>query len=304
MTPAIFALPGNEAAAKRLAGRLRVKLGEAEVRRFPDGESHIRIDTPLGGREAILLCTLDRPDDKFLALTFLAATARDLGAARVGLVCPYLPYMRQDKRFRKGEGVTSAYFADAVSRRFDWLVTVDPHLHRRHSLAEIYSIPFAVAHSTPMIADWIRRNVSAPLIVGPDSESEQWVAAVAQAVDAPWLVLAKRRTGDRSVRVSRPKPPTTIARTPVLVDDIISTARTMIETVKRLRDGGYPAPTCAGVHAIFADGAYEALRSAGANRIVTCNTVPHVSNAIDVSAAVADAVRQVRGGETDVRSVP
>ena len=139
----------------------------------------------------MLVCTLDRPDDKFLPLVFAAAAARDLGAHGSALSAPYLAYMRQDRRFQPGEAVTSTYFAKLLSSQIDWLVTVDPHLHRRGSLAEIYSIPTQVMHAAPLISDWIRSEVKMPLLIGPDSESEQWVAAVARDAGAPHVVLQK-----------------------------------------------------------------------------------------------------------------
>lgn len=67
----------------------------------------------------------------------------------------------------------------------------------------------------------------------------------------------------------------------------------MIETVGHLKTAGLPGPVCVGVHAVFADRAYEDLLAAGA-RIVTCNTIPHPSNAIDVSGSIAQAVLHVR----------
>ena len=78
----------------------------------------------------------------------------------------------------------------------------------------------------------------------------------------------------------------THARTPVLVDDIISTARTMIETGGHFHCAGLAPPVCIGVHAVFAADACEALR-AGAARVVTCNTILHTSNAIDVEDLLA-----------------
>ena len=143
MKPVVFSFPGNENLASALASQLGAERGTLELRHFPDGESYVRFRTPVERRHVILVCTLDRPDDKFLPLAFTAAAARDLGAMQVGLVSSYLAYMRQDRRFHKGEAVTSACFAELLSRQFDWLVTVDPHLHRRSSLSEIYSIPFA-----------------------------------------------------------------------------------------------------------------------------------------------------------------
>ncbi len=268
--------------------------GLATIRRFPDGESYILVETPVRDRDVAVVCTLDRPDDKLLPLFFLAATARDLGAASVGLIAPYLAYMRQDRRFLDGEGITSSYFASLVSSSFDWLVTVDPHLHRRASLGEIYSIPTSVVHAAPRVAAWIRANVARPLLVGPDSESAQWVAAVAEAAGAPSIVLEKERRGDRDVSVTLPDVDRWRDRTPVLVDDIVSTARTMIATVRHLRHAGLAAPVCVGVHAVFASGAFEELRAAGAATIVSCNTIAHPSNAIDLSVDLAEAVRGVR----------
>lgn len=289
----VFALPGNEAIARSLATALGAELGVSEVRHFPDGDSYIRLDTSVAGKTVILVSTLDRADEKFLPLSFMAATARDLGAICVGLVCPYLAYMRQDKRFRPGEAVSSVYFAKLLSETLDWLVTVDPHLHRHHSLDEIFSIPAVALHAAPYLASWIKDNVPEPVLIGPDSESEQWVAAVASGAGAPYVVLDKVRNGDRDVEVSVPDLGKDAGRTPVLVDDIISTGRTMIAGIRHLTTTGHRPPVCVGVHAVFAGDAYAALHAAGAAKIVTCNTIPHESNAIDVAAPIAEGVRRV-----------
>jgi ribose-phosphate pyrophosphokinase len=243
----------------------------------------------------VLLCTLDRPDDKFLPLLFAAAAARDLGAKRVGLVVPYLAYMRQDRRFNEGEAVTSSYFARILSAGIDWLVTVDPHLHRRTSLDEIYSVPARVVHAAPLISAWIRQNVERPLLIGPDSESAQWVAAVARDADAAHLVLNKVRHGDRDVEVSVPDVAKWRDHTPVLIDDIVSTGRTMIEAIGHLKREGTRPPVCVAVHGIFADDAYQNLITAGAARVVTTTSVPHVSNAIDIAALLAHAYADLTG---------
>lgn len=293
MTPVVVPLPGSEALARRLARRLGARQVAPEFRRFPDGESYLRLTARIARRPVVIVANLERPDDKFLQLHFLAALARDLGASEVGLVCPYLPYMRQDKRFRAGEAITSTYFASALSAAVDWLVTVDPHLHRRLSLSEIYSVPTEVTHAAAPIAQWIQDHVTAPMIVGPDGESSQWVKEVARQAGAPYEVLRKRRLGDRSVRISPFRAKGGLERTPVLVDDIVSTAQTMIETVRQIRSLGGRSPCCVAVHALFAGTAYADLRRAGAGKIVTCNTVPHPSNAIDVTGLIADGVREL-----------
>jgi ribose-phosphate pyrophosphokinase len=293
-SPLLIPMPGNEGLAAALAGILRADVGKLETRQFPDGESYLRLATDVTGRIVTIVCTLDHPNDKFLPLAFIAATARELGASRVGLVAPYLAYMRQDHRFKDGEAVTSTYFARLISSTFDWLVTVDPHLHRHASLNEIYTIPGRIVHAAPALSEWIRQNVAAPLVVGPDSESEQWVSQVASAAGCPHVVLRKVRRGDREVEISIPDLSAWTDRTPVLVDDIASSARTMIETCRRLSAAGLPAPICIAVHALFDSESYRALNEVAA-RIVTTNSVPHQSSQIDVSGLIATKAADLLG---------
>jgi ribose-phosphate pyrophosphokinase len=287
-------MPGNEPLAARLASALGFDLGRMETRQFPDGETYLRFITDPRGRSIALFCTLDHPNDKMLALIFAAATARDLKASKVGLVSPYLAYMRQDRRFKPGEAVTSRQVAHLLSEAFDWLVTVDPHLHRYGSLAEIYTIPTRVVHAAPLISQWIKSNVANPLIIGPDSESEQWVSAVAAEAGAPYCVLEKVRHGDRNVEITLKDLDRWSGRAPVLVDDIISSGRTMIEAVKLLIARGWPQPICIAVHGLFADGSDALLQQAGA-RVVTSNSVPHPSNALDTGGILATAVKELAG---------
>ena len=290
--PLLIPLPGNETICKLLAGTLDFETGDIEVRQFPDGESYVRYRTSPANRNVILISSLDRPDNKILPLLFAATTARELGASSVGLVAPYLAYMRQDRRFQEGEAVTSAQFAKLLSSAIDWLVTIDPHLHRYSSLDEIYSASSVVMHVAPLLSKWIAREVQRPLLIGPDSESEQWVASVAREANAPFLVLEKIRRGDRDVEVSVLEIEQWRDHTPVLVDDIISTARTMIETVKHLRAAGMRPPVCIAIHGVFSDNAYEDLCAAGTERVVTTNTIPHASNGIDITPLLAEGVRQ------------
>jgi ribose-phosphate pyrophosphokinase len=296
MKTLLLALPGNDALAGALAMRLGADLGGPSLRDFPDGESYVRITDEVARRVVVLVCTLDRPNAKLLPLLLLAATARDLGAARLGLVAPYLPYLRQDDRFQPGEGVTSTYFARLLSGTLDWLVTVDPHLHRHASLVDLYGIPARALAAAPAIATWLRTSVPDAVLIGPDGESAQWVTAVGELARVPHLVLEKVRHGDRAVEVSLPAGAPLRGRTPVLLDDIVSTGRTMIATIGRLRAAGAAAPVCVAIHAVFAEGAHEELLAAGAARVVTCNTIPHASNAIDLSDLLAAGTAELLRG--------
>ena len=283
-------------AADSLANGLWTAAGEEwgvlSHRQFPDGESYVRLLSDVKARDVVMLCTLDRPDSKALALLYAAAAARDGGARSVGLVAPYLAYMRLDKAFHPGEAVTSRSFARLLSEAFDWIVTVDPHLHRFRTLDEIYTIPgFTVAAAAP-VGEWIRANVDRPVIIGPDEESGQWVEEIARVAGAPSAVLRKTRRGDYDVSIAADGLDLPKGATPVIVDDIASSARTMIEAVEIVRSAGARAPVCVAVHAIFAGNAYEELRAAGAARIVSTNSVKHASNEIDLTPVLAPALRR------------
>ncbi|WP_191966972.1 MULTISPECIES: ribose-phosphate diphosphokinase [Marinobacter] len=275
---------------EKLCDQLGLEQGRLEFRRFPDGETYLRVDTPVSGARCIVLADLSNPDARYLAHLFLFETLRELGASSVGLVAPYLCYMRQDRRFQDGEAVTSAVFARSLLRHIDWLITVDPHLHRYHALGEIYSVPTQVVQGAPALAGWLRGQ-SDLLLVGPDAESEQWVASIAQASSHPYVIGAKQRLGDRRVEVALPDISRYQGRTAIIIDDVISSGRTVGECVKALRSQGMEAILCAAVHGIFAEASDQYLLDTGLQALVTTNTIPHRTNGIDISELLAPSIR-------------
>lgn len=286
----LLALPGAEPLAEALAARLHCSANMVEVHRFPDGETVVRLRTAVSGRRVVLVAHLDHPDEKSLPLLFAADAARELGATEVGLVAPYLPYMRQDDRFRPGEAITSRTYARILSSTFDFLLTVDPHLHRWPSLDAIYTIRSQVVPAAPAIAEWLRREVPDCILVGPDSESEQWVGDVARRIGVPFVVMTKVRRGDREVQVQLPAGAQGQGRTPVLLDDIVSTGHTIAGACQVLRAAGWGPPVCVAVHALTDAAGIDMLHRAGFSRIASCDTVPHPTNAIGVAGLLAEAL--------------
>jgi ribose-phosphate pyrophosphokinase len=295
----ILPLPGNETFARQLADAGGWELGHLETRRFPDGESYVRVLSDVADRPVDLVCTLARPDDGFLRLAFAADAARALGAREVTLIAPYLSYMRQDRRFQLGEAITSKTFARLVSSIFDRLVTVDPHLHRYPALSALYTIPTKTLHAAPLLADWIAAEVEGPLIIGPDEESEQWVSAIADRIGAPYAVLRKIRHGDRNVDIELPDLSQWKGRFPVLVDDIASSGRTLIEAARKLPLQDFQRPVCAVVHGVFAEDSYERLKTL-AGKIVSSDSIPHKSNAIRLAPLIAAAIASTEDAREDI----
>jgi len=285
----IFDISGQDNLARELSNELDVKRGDMTLRQFPDGEFYIRCLQDVKDQDCFILCHLHQPNEKALAIIFLTETLKELGAKRVHLIAPYLAYMRQDIRFHEGEGISSRYFAKLMSQYVDSLITVDPHLHRYHSLSEIYSIPASSLTAVQPIAEYIKTHIHNPVVIGPDGESEQWAKNVALSAGCPYEVLTKERFGDRDVKVSLPHVENYLNHTPVLVDDIISTGKTMMQAAQHLTDAGLAIPTCIGVHAVFADGAAEEMAKQKLN-VVTCDSIPHGTNAISLSSLIAQGI--------------
>lgn len=290
MSATLYAMPHNEGFAELLQRHTAYRRRALYVHRFPDQESRVQLEAPAPGEPAVIVCTLDRPDPKLWPLALAAATARELGASQVGLVAPYLAYMRQDARFHPGEAVSAPLFGAWLGRTFDWLVTVDPHLHRHQCLDEVFPRLSSVVHATTELAAWIAAHVAEPLIVGPDDESERQVTAVANLLCAPGVVAHKQRRGDRDVSVELPTVAHWRGHTPVILDDVIASGETMRQTVRALRAQTAVAPICVATHGVFTEGALEALRGEGAGRIVTSNSIAGDTAQIDVSRLVAEAV--------------
>ncbi|EQB02144.1 ribose-phosphate diphosphokinase [Sphingobium baderi] len=236
MSTIILSFSDGMAAAKRLATLLHVPVHEVETHRFPDRECLVRV--PASARTAILYRSLDDPDGKMIELLLAASAARDRGAERVILVAPYLAYMRQDKAFHTGEAISQKVIGGLIAAHFDGLVTVDPHLHRIAALSEVVpGIPAIALSAAPVLATLIDAHDN-PLVIGPDSESCQWTGTIAAPLGLQTLIASKQRLGDRQVSLAIADIERVKERRAILVDDMISSGRTLVEAARLLYGAG------------------------------------------------------------------
>lgn len=276
-----------------LAGALDVPLALIERHRFPDGELKLRLPATLPAC-VVLLRSLHQPNEKLVELLITVPAARELGAQRVLLACPYLAYMRQDIAFTPGEAVSQRHIGALLASQFDAVVTVDPHLHRIAALNEVMPGCRAVSLSAAaLIGDWVARHVSRPLLLGPDEESAQWVTEAARACspapDHGWCI--KQRHGDRDVVVTLPPTPDCRGREVVLIDDMASTGRTLMAAAQLALAAGALSVDVAVTHALFVGDAMAELKAAGVRHVWSTDCVPHASNAISVVPLLANALR-------------
>ena len=289
----VLAFDDESEMAAALARALDVPLALIERHRFPDGELKLRLPATLPSC-VVLLRSLHQPNEKLVELLIAAPAARELGAQRLLLACPYLAYMRQDIAFSPGEAVSQRHIGGLLASRFDAVVTVDPHLHRIAALHEVMPGCEAVSLSAAsLIGAWVARHVSQPLLLGPDEESAQWVSEAARACSPPadhgWCV--KQRRGDRDVEVTLPPGIDCRGRAVVLIDDMASTGRTLMAATRLALAAGAVSVDVAVTHPLFVGDALAELRVSGVRHVWSTDCVPHASNAISVVPLLADALR-------------
>ena len=219
-----------------------------------------------------------------MPLLLAADAARKQGATQVGVVAPYLAYMRQDCAFQSGEAVSAPSFAAILSRHFDWLVTLEPHLHRITNLDEIFSVPAIAAQATEPIGNWITNNIHRPFLIGPDSESAPWIKRIAHRINADFCVLDKIRTGDRDVKITGSLDDLRAGMTPVVIDDIVSSGATMAAILSQIAHCSSVSSVCIAVHSLTTGRIGQAMRADDRETFISCNSVPHASNRINVAA--------------------
>lgn len=285
---ALQALPPAPAAA---AADEPWTLAVIERHRFPDGEWRLRLPARLPPVVA-LYRSLHQPNEKLVELLLAAPAARELGARRLWLVAPYLPYMRQDTAFTPGEVVSQRHVGRWLAATFDGLITVDPHLHRVATLAEAVPLADAQALSAaPLLAQAIAARRPGALLLGPDAESAQWVEQAAAAVGLPAAVCRKVRRGDHDVRVELPALDMR-GRAVVILDDMASTGRTVAQAARAVRAVGAASVDVAVTHALFIGDALAVLQDSGVGQVWSTDSVPHASNAVALAPLLASALQR------------
>ncbi len=289
--------PASKELGEAVAAQLGLTAQPVEHRLFPDGESYLRLPEGVGGEKvALVQTTAPDPDRKMMQLLIMARTAKDLGAAHVAACVPYLAYMRQDKRFLGGEALSLDVVLGLMEAAgVDDLVVVDAH--SASSLAEIEAGHRVKVHNLsaiPLLAEYVKeRGYDGAYSLSPDVGAIRLAEAAGRVLGGRHGYFEKsrdRRTGEITMEVKDLEVGGVNA---VVFDDIISSGGTTARAVEGLKRQGAADVAAACVHALFMPGAEERIRAAGADLIVSADTVESRHAGVTVAGLIAGCLEKL-----------
>ncbi len=285
--------PSSQLLGLRLSRHLKTNVVPIEFKTFPDGERYIRIKGEPKNCNAVVVQSIipPNPDRSIIELCFILETLKELGVEKVTAVIPYFAYARQDKRFLPGEAVSGRIICDIIQNAgADEVVTVDVHNKR---ILENFKIPAKDVSAVTLLGEYLNRfKPNNPLIISPDEGAKERAQALADFMEAEYVILSKFRdkhTGEIETKI---KEINVTNRDVIIVDDIISTGNTMINAIEIAKSQGASRIYTACTHAILVGDSRFRIINAGADEIIGTDTVPSDVSLVSVAPIIAEALKE------------
>jgi ribose-phosphate pyrophosphokinase len=294
-------------ASRTLAASVDRELGHrfavSTIERFPDGEVFVCLDEPVRGKDVILLAATAPPvNDHLVELLALADACRRADASRIVAVVPYFGYARADRRDGRRTPIMASLVAELVERAgVDHVVTVDVHTP---AVEGFFRIPVDNLTAVPVLASALHSRIATnAVIVAPDLGAVRLANRYATKLDLPVAVCHKRRLGGSEVTVNRITGDVA-GRPCIIIDDMISTGGTIVESVRALNEAGaLPDHTVAATHAVLVPGALDKMAAAGVRRLLVTDSIePHDAasslspEVVTIASLIATAIRRLLDG--------
>ena len=303
----IFTGNSNPALAREVCEHLNVRLGEAEVGRFPDGEVMVEVRENVRGGDCFVLqsvCT--PPNENLMELLLLTDALRRASAKRITAVVPYFGYSRQDRKVAPRVPISAKLVADLITTSgASRVLTVDLHAGQ---IQGFFNIPVDNLYAMPVLIQYLRRRLDDQRIsvVSPDAGGVERARAFARRLNADLAIIDKRRRRASEVAEMRlvGEVKDTVA---VLVDDMIDTAGTITEAARVVSAAGAREVIACATHPILSDPACERLTRSAIKELITTNTIPLRAKAqaemanlkvISVGGLLAEAIRRIHNEES------
>ena len=305
----VFSGSAHPQLAKDIASSLGISLGQARLRRFPDGECSFQIDENIRGADVFIVQPTSSPADQHLMeLCVMIDAFRRSSAARITSVIPYYGYARQDRKDKPRVPISAKLVANLLSAAgTNRVLTMDLH---KPQIQGFFDIPVDHLFAAPVIIEHLSRLDFPDLtIVSPDAGGAERARAYAKRLDAELALIDKRRTEDGTAEVMNVVGDVA-GRTCILQDDMIDTAGTVQKAAEALKRAGAKQVLACAVHGVLSGPAIDRIENSHIDQLVITNSVP-LSPAgqqckkivvLPVSRLLAQAIRNIHA-ETSVSSL-
>ena len=268
----ILAGNANPVLAGRIAGKIGLPLGRAEVSRFADGEINVQIQENIRGCDVFIVQPTFPPAEYLMELLIMIDAARRASADRVTAVIPYFGYARQDRKDKPRAPISAKLVANLITvAGADRVLTMDLHSAQ---IQGFFDIPFDHLFARPVLVRHFQTHQIPNLVVAcPDVGGVKMARTIAKHLNASLAVVNKRRTS-ADVSEAMEIIGEVDGMNVLLVDDMISTAGTLKNAALALREKGAKDVYACGTHACFSEDALANLAEAEVKQVVITDTVP------------------------------
>jgi len=256
-----------------VAACLGIKVGEADVGQFPDGEVRIQILENVRGADVFVVQPTCRPvNDNLVELLIMLDAFRRASADRITAVMPYYGYARQDRKDRPRVPISSKVVADLVtSAGANRVLALDLHAGQ---IQGYFNIPVDHLYASPVLVDYFKHKTLGQLtVVSPDAGGVERARLFAKRIDAPLAIVDKRRI-DVNVSEVMHLIGDVSGRTAIVIDDIIDTAGTLVKTAEALLKNGATKVYAAATHAVLSGPAVKRITESEIEEVVVTDSVP------------------------------
>ncbi len=270
----VFAGNANRPLAEKIAKYLNVELGEVDIVRFPDGEIFVKIKENVRGRDVFIVQPLcSPPNEALMELLLMVDAAKRASSARITAVIPYYGYARQDRKDQPRVPISAKLVANLlVAAGATRILTMDLHAQQ---IQGFFDIPVDHLYAMPVMVRYLKSiGIEDDIVVvSPDSGGVKMAVAYADMLQAGLALGAKFRKSATKV-VAMNIVGEVENKTVVMVDDLTSTAGTLCESAKILKQHGAGEIYAVVSHAMIGGEGGERLEASEIKELITTDSVP------------------------------
>jgi len=285
--------PASPLLSKRVSDALGTQALQLETKIFPDGETYVRFPEPVAGENVAVVQSCYPPQNKnLLDLLFILDAARELGAKQTAAVVPYFAYARQDYSYRTGEAVSARTVARLIEATgASNFLTVDVPSNKALQYFRIHAENLTCMR---IIADYLGSlHLERPFVLAPDDGAIPLAKTVAESLGTDFAWFEKTRDKITGAVSTSGKDVDLKGRDAVIVDDVISTGRTIANTIQIAKNRGARRVIAACAHLLLIGDAESVLRSAGVEEIIGTDSVETEARPVSIAPVLAEALRRV-----------